>query len=277
MKKWFVVACCLWPLLNAWAGQQEICALKNTAFKAGEQLRYSAYFQWGALIVDRLSLNTSIKSGKYHNEDVYSIEAVAQTEKTMHTFFALCDSFRSEIRKSDMFGLYYYEHDKERKYEAIKHHSFYPIHEGMVLEASEWHNGTPEKKEYICHNSCPMDALSLLFRIRNYDFNNFKEGESQCFAYGDLNGVSELSLIYVGKEQIKLRNGAVYNCLRFHFTAVDGTLFSKDNPVSIWLSDDDNHLIVHAEAKLKIGYAKMDLEEVKGNRHPLSAQTKTKK
>ena len=38
------------------------------------------------------------------------------------------------------------------------------------------------------------------------------------------------------------------------------------------LIDDSNRLIVHAEAKLKIGYVKLDLDNVQNNRYPLTSK-----
>ncbi|HOH96669.1 MAG TPA: DUF3108 domain-containing protein, partial [Candidatus Enterocola sp.] len=105
--------------------------------------------------------------------------------------------------------------------------------------------------------------------IRNYDFSNIAVGESTQFTFYRVDGVLNLSITYVGKENISLRDGTTYRCLRFYFETSDGTLFSSENPVSIWLTDDKNKIIVHAEAKLKIGYAKLDLVKVSKNRYPL--------
>jgi hypothetical protein len=245
------------------------CPLVNTAFRAGEELEYTAFFQWGGIIVDRLVINTKITDDIYRKEDVYNISAVGHTEKVMRSFFSLRDTFQVMMRKKDLLSLYFYERDIERKYNAIKNHYFYPIENGMAVEAIEIKNGETKKSTDVFHDICPIDALGLLYRIRNYDFSNIAVGESTQFSFYRVDGVLNLSITYVGKEDISLRDGTTYRCLRFHFETSDGTLFSSENPVSIWLTDDKNKIIVHAEAKLKIGYAKLDLVKVSKNRYPL--------
>ncbi|NCC99149.1 MAG: DUF3108 domain-containing protein [Bacteroidia bacterium] len=245
------------------------CPLVNTAFKTGEELEYTAFFQWGGIIIDRLVINTKVTDDIYRKEDVYNISAIGHTEKVMRSFFSLRDTFQVMMRKKDLLSLYFYERDIERKYNAVKNHHFYPIENGMAVEAIEVKNGETKKNTEVFHDICPIDALALLYRIRNYNFSNIAIGESTQFTFYRVDGVLNLSITYVGKENITLRDGNTYRCLRFYFETSDGTLFSSEDPVSIWLTDDKNKIIVHAEAKLKIGYAKIDLVKVSKNRYPL--------
>ncbi len=247
------------------------CAMTPSAITAGETLNYEAFFQWGALYIDGADIKTTVTHSSHRGIESYKIYATAQTIKTAKTFYQLKDTFSVEVDARTMEPLYFFEHDVERKWECYYHYNFFPLPDGMRVDAcknivskGETYNHAATYKE-----CCPMDVLTLLYRIRCFDIESLKTGDKIWFDnYMFGNDNLPACITYIKTEKIKLRRGAEVEAMKFQFsTAVDGTLFSKKNPVYIWIETAPAHRIVHAESKLTIGYVKMDLKITEYENH----------
>ncbi|MBP5318899.1 MAG: DUF3108 domain-containing protein [Paludibacteraceae bacterium] len=235
------------------------CPMACSSLQDGECLEYSAYFQLGSMKIDRLYLKTELFQNIYEGDSVFSILATGETQKTMLNFFGLHDSFYVHLRCADLMPDYYYEHDFERKYHGQKEYHFAYVGDSMLLDAYEFRNGQVLDSIFLFVGACPMDALSLVYRLRNFPFEEAHEGESYAFDFFNKGVCETLSITYQKIVTLRLRTGETYQCHKLVFDVSEGALFSRENPVTIYLSTDPSHIIVHAEAKLKVGYAMVDL------------------
>ena len=234
-------------------------AQAQTQFKDGETLRYKAYFQLGLMTVNGVGLESTVHIKNYEGTPVYEITAHGATEKTMKTLYKLQDTLITNMRCSDLQTLSFYEHDIEHKYTATKSHRYTPTETGLEIAATENRNGDLHSRTFTYDNNRPTDALSILYKIRLYDLDKCKNGDKITYCYFDYGNNTDIVLTYSGKESIKLKNGKNYYCHKLTFSVADGTLFSKKEPVTVWIATGGSRPIVHAEAKLKIGYVKVDL------------------
>lgn len=84
--------------------------------------------------------------------------------------------------------------------------------------------------------------------------------------------VYNLGLKYVGKETIKLKSGEKYKALKFVPKLITGDLFKKDDDMTIYVSDDGNHVPLLVNAKIKVGSIKAMLSSVKNTKLPMSSK-----
>jgi hypothetical protein len=68
---------------------------------------------------------------------------------------------------------------------------------------------------------------------------------------------------YLGKETIKVDAGT-FNCIRFAPVVQKGRVFKKEEDLSVWVTDDVNHLPILAQAKLMVGSVKIELKQYEG-------------
>jgi len=47
-------------------------------------------------------------------------------------------------------------------------------------------------------------------------------------------------------------------------------MFDAEKDLTVWISDDKNHIPISIEAKLFVGSARMDIQEIKGIANPLA-------
>ena len=79
-------------------------------------------------------------------------------------------------------------------------------------------------------------------------------------------------MIYRGKEAIEANNDTIYRCLVFSF--VEYKKGKEKEVITFFVTDDLNHLPVRLDLFLNFGSAKAFLNNVTGNRHPLTSIVK---
>lgn len=264
----------IWCLLSSSAvAKTSDYEMKNSAFKYGEKIEYSAYFKWGVVTLNRLKITCKVNKEPYKSTTAYGITATGLTEGNMNLFFSLRDSFYVKITEHDLLPVYFKETDNEQSHWARKEY-FYTKTDSTFSVKSYYKDKKTCRKDTTTFSSCPVDALSLIYRIRNLDIidNQPKTGQTYPLTFFDDGKEFCLQIRYEKKEIITLRNGSSYECLKFIPQVVEGSLFKNGETASIWITNDSNRLIVHAEAKLKIGYVKLDLDNVQNNRYPLTSK-----
>ena len=74
-------------------------------------------------------------------------------------------------------------------------------------------------------------------------------------------------LRFLGKETLDTKFGKV-RCLKLRPFVQSGRVFSEQESVTLWVSDDANKLPIKLRADLRVGSIDCDLENVKNLRHP---------
>jgi len=113
-----------------------------------------------------------------------------------------------------------------------------------------------------------QDMLSALYYVRCLDFTNMKVGSQYDITMFLDEEVWVLRIKYLGKEVVKVKAGK-FNCLKFRPLIQEGRVFKEEEDLTLWLTDDKNHIPVRLEANVLIGSIKIDLKKFDGIRHAL--------
>lgn len=70
-------------------------------------------------------------------------------------------------------------------------------------------------------------------------------------------------MVYEGKEIVEIKLGK-FRCLRFKPGMATGEVFSNKYPVTLWVTDDKNHVPVLVNAAIIVGSIKAELKEYEG-------------
>ena len=87
------------------------------------------------------------------------------------------------------------------------------------------------------------------------------------------NAVNNLYIKYLGKEQIKTKYGT-FNAIKFKPLLVKGTIFEGGEKMTVWVTDDANHVPIRIESPIAVGSVKVDMMGYSNLRHPLSSLIK---
>jgi hypothetical protein len=84
------------------------------------------------------------------------------------------------------------------------------------------------------------------------------------------NQVYSLYIRYLGKETIKTRYGK-FRTIKFKPLLIKGTIFEGGEKMTVWVSDDRNHIPVRVESPISVGSIKAEMINYSNRRNPLSS------
>ena len=84
------------------------------------------------------------------------------------------------------------------------------------------------------------------------------------------NETYNLYIRYLGKETIKTKYGK-FRAIKFKPLLVKGTMFEGGEKMTVWVSDDANHLPLRVESAISVGSVKVDMMGYKNLRYPLTS------
>jgi hypothetical protein len=84
------------------------------------------------------------------------------------------------------------------------------------------------------------------------------------------NQVYNLYIRYLGKEVIKTKYGK-FRAIKFKPLLIKGTIFEGGEKMTVWVSDDPNHIPLHVESPISVGSVKVDMLDFRNRRSPLSS------
>jgi len=248
------------------------CEVANTAFKEGESVRYDLYFDWG-IIWKKVGYATfSTEKTVYEGQPAYDIRLMAVGSKEADMLFKLRDSLQVYMTER-LEPLYYKKAAEEGSHYSVDE-AWYERENGVskvhqlrtrpgVADFTPIESDTEDSR-------CIYDMLSIIARARNFSAEHFMQGHQTTLPLATGRKVEEETLICLGDNTIKAKDGKKYACKGFSLYAFDKD-GDKKEILRFYITDDANRLPVRIDFYLKIGSAKAYLKEVKGNAHPLTS------
>jgi hypothetical protein len=84
------------------------------------------------------------------------------------------------------------------------------------------------------------------------------------------NQVYNLYIRYLGKEVIKTKYGK-FHAIKFKPLLIKGAIFQGGEKMTVWVSDDANHIPVRVESPISVGSVKVDMMDFRNCRSPLTS------
>ena len=266
------VFCLLGALLLAIATPAKAqCTAENTAFQSGEHVMYDLYFNWKFVWVKAGLASLTTNATTYHSQPAYRINLLALGSKRADFFFKMRDTLTCVIGEK-LEPRYFRKGAEEGKRYTVDE-AWFSYKDGLCLvnQKRTYRDGAFDESE-ASDSRCIYDMLSILAQARSYDPADYKVGDKIKFPMATGRKVEEQTLIYRGKENVKAENGVTYRCLIFSLVEYDKG--KEKEVITFFVTDDLNHLPVRLDLFLNFGSAKAFLNNVTGNRHPLTSIVK---
>ena len=87
------------------------------------------------------------------------------------------------------------------------------------------------------------------------------------------NEVYDMYIRYVGRETIKTKYGK-FKAIKIKPLLIKGTIFEGGEKMTVWVTDDPNHIPVRIESPIVVGKVKVDMMGYENLRHPLTSLIK---
>lgn len=241
------------------------CVAVNNAFNAGEELNYDLYFNWKFVWVSAGTATMSIKQTSFEGKPAYKTHLITRTSSRLDRFFMMRDTMLSIVTE-DMTPRYYKKGANEGGHYYVDEVWYsYPGGKSHLRQRYLDRGGAVTEKTYDSPK-CLYDMMSLLLRARSFQVDKMKKGEKIRMPMADGHKVEDITLIYRGRENFKMKStGVTYRCVVFSF--VEYPNGKEKEIITFYISDDENHIPVRLDLFLRFGVAKAYLNNSKGLRH----------
>jgi hypothetical protein len=242
------------------------------AFKDGERATYYIYYNLGPIWLHAGNVNFSVKERKAGKESLFDLQLAGSSTKSFDRFYCIRDTYSVTVRKEGLLPLHYREVKHEDSYFSDYHYRF------------DWKENDKDSKVYFEFNKRGrmsydtlsvqrgvLDLITSCYHIRSVDMTKVKKGQSIPFRLVLDKKIYDLTVKYSGEETIKLKNKKKYKALKFTPKLVTGDIFEDEDAMTIYVSNDENHVPLYIEAKIKVGYVKVMLNDIQNTKSPMSS------
>lgn len=252
----FIILFCSYARLSA---GDDFCSARNFSFQNGESISYTVFYSVIGLYVNAGSANFTTRVENLNNKIAYHVVAVGSSNPRYDWIFRVRDRYESYFDTLNIQPLKFARHVEEagRK-----------VNESVIFNQHD--NTATTGKGVFKVPSCIQDVLSAIYYARNINFSKYKVNDKIPFDMFLEDEVHPLYLRYLGKEIVKTRYGK-FNSIKFSPLLVKGTIFAGGEKMTVWVSDDANHVPLRIESPIIIGSIKVDMVQYKNLRSPLSS------
>ena len=232
-------------------------SVKNTAFAAGEMLRYRIHY--GVIDAGEAVISVKETKKKVKGRSLLHVVGTGRSLSGFDMFFKVRDRYESYIDKDGLFPWVFVRRVNEGGYKLEQDYTFFQHMKKMD-------NGKGKK---MAVPSYVQDMISSFFYARAQDYSNIKVGDEIEIKTMVDEELFNLKVKFMGKETIKLRKGK-FRCMKFQPIVMEGRVFESSEDLQVWITDDENRIPILAKANILVGSVKMEVVEYKGLLHPIA-------
>jgi hypothetical protein len=241
----------------------DICAqdpVHNNAFRDGEFLKYRVYYtsSLGNFNAGEVEINVS----EYQNNitdssnSVYHIIGTGKTNSFFDMFYKVRDRFESQIDSETLLPNHFVRRTKEGNFE----------HDDDVFFDRKKNIAVSRRaKKEVPENI--HDILSAVYFMRSLAVEDFGDDSTYHIDFYLDDSVYQSKVIFEGRVILETEMGWL-PCLKIKPMMATGEVFSRKYPMSVWVTDDENHIPVMAGSEIIIGSVRMELIEYDGLKNP---------
>lgn len=236
-------------------------AQKLDNISSGETLTYRIHY--GILNAGTATL-TTLKT-TYQGEPHFYVKGTGKTTGAVRAFFKVDDLYESFINYNTGLPSYYVRNVKEGSYS--QHYQTVFNHQNQTLILTDKKN-TENGSKVINSVKGIQDMLSAFYYLRAFDPNQLTVGTVKNINIWIDDEMFPFQIRVAGIEDVKTKYGKI-SCLKIIPLVKSGRVFKEKEGVTMWVSNDKNHVPVSIEAKLAVGSLKADLKSYKNVKYPL--------
>ncbi|MCH5596866.1 DUF3108 domain-containing protein [Niabella ginsengisoli] len=238
------------------------CGIDNTAFKAGEKVGFVVYYTAAKLInvtAGAGSFTTTLE--KLNGKSVYHVVGEGHTLPSYEWAYKAKDVYETYMDVETLLPLKFVRDVNEGGYKKYQNVGFNRAANTAIS------NGVYKIP------ACAHDVVSAVFWARNIDYNKLKVGDRIGIKIFLDNENHDLYVRYLGKETISTKYGK-FKAIKIRPTTIKGTIFSGDDQMTVWVTDDANRVPIRIESPIIVGKVRIDMTSFQNLRSPMTSLIK---
>jgi Protein of unknown function (DUF3108) len=257
MKKVYFIIALAFIGSNSLLAQSSV--VQNCAFQPEEKVTYNVYYSVIGIYVKAGTAKFTTSNEKMQDEDVFHVVGEASTNPHYDWIFKVRDRYESYFSTTDLKPVKFVRNVNEGKYKKYEEITF-----NHQTNTAKTKNGVYQVPENV------QDVISIMYYMRNINYDQNKAGDKIPFTMFLDDKVYNLYLHYIGKETVKTRYGK-FKAIKLRPLLLKGSVFEGGEKMTIWITDDANHIPVRVESPIVVGKVKVDLMHYENLMHPVTA------
>ncbi len=245
----------------------DVCGIRNTTFRAGEEIVYKLYYNWN--FVWLAAGEVTFKVHDLPNQ--YRVTVRGRTYPSYEWFYKVTDNYESYLDKETLLPQIHIKDIHEGGYQKYDRTTFYQDENRIVSYRGRTRKDTEPK--YMNVAPCMHDLISIIYFARNLNYRNLRQNQEIPIKIVMDQEMHPLKIHYLGPEKdVKIKGSGTYNTLRFSPQLITGELFKEGDEMKIYVSDDQNKIPLMIESPVSVGSVKAVLQSYNGLRYPMQAK-----
>ena len=229
---------------------------QSVPYKSGEYTEYKIYFGSVWVGSSTLEVNNAIA---FNGKKSYYIKGTGKTAPFFDWFFKVRDLYETYIDQESILPIEFIRNVNEGGYLINQHYLF---------NHSENKVRTGDSTYYI--SEFTQDMLSAFFYARTFSKEVLMNRPNNTFEipiFVDEENYN-IKVRYLGNELVETNWGRV-DCMVFTPFMQQGRVFESEEEMKIWVTDDENRILVKVETTIWAGIIRAELKSYNNLKRPI--------
>ncbi|MDQ3190543.1 MAG: DUF3108 domain-containing protein [Bacteroidota bacterium] len=243
----------------------QLIKIENRAFKKGEVLKYNIHY--GLINAGDAILKVKTDTVNIGKRDIWLISLLLKSNSKFDMFFKVRDYFESYIDQEAIVPWVFIRRCQEGN-TKIDRSTFFDRYNNKVISDKGIHESTTPANI--------QDVISAFYYIRCLDFSNGNFGKEDSLTTFFDDELFNFRFKFLGKDVITTPLGS-FSCLKFCPILSSNELFNNEEDILLWITDDENKVLIRGQVNIPVGSIKMDLTHYSGLANEFSIIQENKK
>jgi hypothetical protein len=244
-------------LIHAFSLFAQTAVESNYAFQPQEKISYNVYYNVIGIYVNAGTATFTTSSETMEGEDVFHVISEGSTNPHYDWIFKVRDRYESYFT-NNLQPVKFIRNINEGKYKKYEEVTF--NHETNTAITKSGVYKIPENVQ---------DVISTMYYARNINYDQYKADDKIPFTMFLDDKVYNMYIHYIGKETIKTKYGK-FNAIKLKPLLLKESVFEGGEKMTIWVTDDANHIPVRIESPITVGSIKVDLMHYENLKTPIT-------
>lgn len=250
---------------------------ENLPFKAGEKMSFIMHYEWGMINSDVGTATVGLDTLTYNGEKAFLCKVQGKTTRLFDLFFKVREDFKAWFTVDGLRPLKFTRDTYEGRYEARNTYIYDWAATDPHIDADVFTSSSGQRSLEIPLTRCTFDLPALFFFARNMDMEAVEQGKRYPMTFAIDDDVYNVYFIKYGRETIHIKGLGTVRTVKFAAKLLAGEVFTGEEDMMIWISDDENRLPVYFEAPILVGTASGRMTGYEGLKHPFTSLIKEDK
>ena len=229
--------------------------------KSVEKLVFAASYYMSGLMTQLAQVTMETETMKTSKNTFLHLSCQASTYSKWDSFFKIRDLYESYVNPTTLKPSLYKRNIFEGGFTKTEKYIFKP--DGKTIVSTSKRKNSPENNSTFSVTNGTQDIVSLIYKLRMVDFQNYKNGQTKSFQLVFDEKEIPVVIKFMGKETISAGNLGTKECYKLSIGARTKVLKGKDQNI-IWLTADAKKIPALIKFSIPVGVGQLKLSNASG-------------